>query len=175
MIRITIKNDTLTATLKNLHNRLKDMSPVMRVIALLMKNAVEDNFEAQGRPRWKPSQRVLKKGGQTLQKSGRLATSIKESNTRKQARVGTNVKYAAIHQFGGPITQPAHTQTLAFKKTGGFMGRSAASRKRTGAVRVAFANYAARTINMPARPFLDLTEGDMDMITEKISKYLMQD
>ena len=172
MITIKIQRDDLTATLQNLRRKLKDMSPVMRYISVLMKRAVEDNFAAQGRPRWKPSQRVLKKGGQTLQKSGRLAASIVGSHSRTQARVGTNVVYAAIHQFGGPVTTSAYTRTLAFHKKGGFMSRAAASRKKTGAVRVAFASYAARTFNMPARPFLDMTETDMDGVMAAISKYL---
>jgi len=172
-ISIKIENDGISQALATLQAKLKNLSPVMRQIAGIMRGAVEDNFAAQGRPAWKPSGRALKHGGKTLQDTGRLAKSITSRNTATEAIVGTNVVYAAIHQFGGTITQPPHTQTLAFKNKGGFLSHKAAMKRKT-AINVAFANYGARTFQMPARPFLSLTDMDMANVTAAIQQYLTQ-
>lgn len=171
MIEIRVQSDTISGLLASLQSKLKDLSPVMRQIAGIMHGAVEDNFAAQGRPAWKPSARALKQGGKTLQDTGRLAKSITRSHDKTRAMVGTNVIYAAIHQFGGTIEHKARTMTLAFKNKGGFMSRAAAGRQKT-AVRVAFAHYAARTTQMPARPFLSMTDADMGKVQNKIMEYL---
>ena len=42
-----------------------------------------------------------KLGAKILQDTGTLAMSIKPSYTANSVSVGSNVKYAAIHQFGG--------------------------------------------------------------------------
>ena len=174
MMKFEIKQDTVSAFLAALREKLKDLSPAMQQVAGIMHSAVEDNFAAQGRPAWKPSKRVLKKGGRTLQDTGRLASSIRPSHTKTDAIVGTNVIYAAIHQFGGKVTKPASRRTLAFKSTGGFMSRKAAGRRKTGATRVAFANYSDRTFTIPARPFLSLTDGDWADVKTKITEYLVK-
>ena len=49
---------------------------------------------------WKPSQRVLKEGGQTLVKTGRLSKSITHKTTKDSLSIGTNIKYGPAHQFG---------------------------------------------------------------------------
>ena len=54
-----------------------------------------------------PSGEVWKKGykksGQTLSNTARLSSSITYKASKKHVEVGTNVIYAAIHQFGGKI------------------------------------------------------------------------
>lgn len=174
MIKIEIKDDTFTPFLKQLRAKLGDLSPLMREIAGVMRGAVEDNFRDQGRPEWKASERAKKQGGKTLQDTGRLAASIGKGtrSNKTEAIVGTNVVYAAVHQFGGSVTIPAHTRTLAFKEKGGFMSRRQAGRRKAGAIRVAFANYAARTFKMPERPFLSMTDADYTKVQAKIQEYL---
>ncbi|MXY18020.1 MAG: phage virion morphogenesis protein [Acidobacteria bacterium] len=123
-----------------------------------------ERFEREHGPdgqAWKPSQRALEEGGQTLTDKGYLRNSITHVARRDGVDVGTNVPYGAIHQFGGEIQQQARSQVLAFAARGGrFTSRAAASRRRAGTVRVAFASIGARAINMPARPYLGLDEGD---------------
>jgi len=52
----------------------------------------------------------IKKGRrrQILQRSGRLRKSITRRATVEMAEVGTNVVYAAIHQFGGEAGRKSH-------------------------------------------------------------------
>ena len=56
-----------------------------------------------GRP-WLRSARALAEGGRTLTDSGRLRASIAHSVAAdgRAVLVGSDVAYAAIHQFGGP-------------------------------------------------------------------------
>lgn len=97
--------------LRELSLKVQDMTPAMREIGEVILTSVEDNFNAQGRPgRWTPSKRVLKEGGQTLSNTARLRRSFTGSPEkpadaifrvgRNRVEVGTNVVYAAVHQFG---------------------------------------------------------------------------
>lgn len=131
-----------------------DKRPLMRGIAGIMFRAVEDNFEEQGRPRWvdiQPGTKLnrYKTGnwpGKILQRSGRLASSIVQRFDSNQAVVGTNVVYAAIHQFGGQtkphVIRPRTKRALAF-----------------GGIVVRQVNHPGSKI--PARPFFRLSPGDL--------------
>lgn len=50
---------------------------------------------------WKPSQRAATTGGKTLTDTGRLRNSIDYATARGKVMVGSNVRYARIHQLGG--------------------------------------------------------------------------
>jgi len=118
----------------------------------------ETGIGPDGSP-WPPSLRVLAHGGKTLVLSGRLMRSQTFIASDQGVEVGSNAVYAAIHQFGGIIRQAAREAVLHFKHNA-----------RTGRTRFAKANskanYAkkveigARTITMPARPFLGLDDDD---------------
>ena len=114
MIEIDLSSN-LNAVLQQLQEKareLNDLSPLMRRVAGIMPDAVEENFERQGRPRWKPLKESTirqreKQGywpGKILQRTGRLASSIESTYSKTLARVqvgGSQFPYAAIHQFGG--------------------------------------------------------------------------
>lgn len=91
----------------------------MREMAAAMGDAVEENFAQQGRPAWmgwSPAYARQRRGGKILQKSGRLAASITQYSTNDEATVGTNVKYARIHQEGGEISIPARSQKAYYRQ-----------------------------------------------------------
>lgn len=156
MIEIEIDDRLTAAALERLVKAAKNPAPLMRGIAAVLMDAVEENFAQQGRPKWQG----LKPGGrqgQILQDTGRLASSISPSSDATSAMVGTNVKYAAIHQFGGQtrphVIRPRNKRALAF---GGRVVRSV--------------NHPGS--NIPARPFLMLTDGDEDEIEATAADYL---
>ncbi|KUY86862.1 virion morphogenesis protein, partial [Burkholderia sp. RF4-BP95] len=110
MVEIEIDDSRYAATMARVRALMQDASPVTALIAGLMADAVEENFAQQGRPKWLGlSPKTLKRRreeagtGKILQRSGRLASSITPAHDATTARVGTNVVYAAIHQFGGTI------------------------------------------------------------------------
>lgn len=159
MIDIKADNKEVINLLKKLTARFSDMTPVMKVIAQMMRDAVVENFEAGGKPKWSPSGRVRQEGGTTLFKSGRLMKSITPASTAKQAVVGTNVVYAAIHQFGGKTK--AHTITARHKKVLFFPG---------AAHPVKSVNHPGSKI--PARPFLKLDNAALEAIKKAIMEYI---
>ena len=71
---------------------------LMRRLAGTMRYAVAQNFNQGGRPEWL----ALKyRSGIPLNDTGALRQSIDELSDNDTALVGTNMVYAAIHQFGG--------------------------------------------------------------------------
>ena len=160
MIEIKVENAAAVTAMERLAAAAKNRVPLMRSLAGIMADAVEENFAQEGRPKWlgiQPNPR--RDGGKILQDSGRLAASIVSSSDNDGAVVGTNVKYAAIHQFGGQtrahIIRPRNKKALAF---GGKVVKSV--------------NHPGS--NIPARPFLQLTDGDCAEIERKVETYLRQ-
>lgn len=107
-IRLTIDDRELRARLLALQGKLADPSPVMAEIAEEMLNGMHDRFDSETAPdgeRWKAHSlaTVARRGGRAtlLRERGRLVGSIHPASDRTWARVGTNLVYAAIHQFGG--------------------------------------------------------------------------
>ncbi len=143
MIKISVDSSRLDAHLAALRRRTDDLSPVMRQIAGIMHDAVEENFAQQGRPRWEglaPAtiQQRKRKGywpGSILQQRGELAASIEQGANSRQAWVGTNKRYAAIQHFGGKA------------------GRG-------------------RKVKIPARPYLVLHADDLTQIEMAVVRFL---
>ena len=71
---------------------------LMRRLAGTMHYAVAQNFKQGGRPEWLA---VKYRSGIPLNDTGALRQSIDELSDNDTALVGTNMVYAAIHQFGG--------------------------------------------------------------------------
>ena len=110
-LKIELQTAELDRALTRLAASVKDMTPIMRAIGGDLEAATERNFDDEGAriaAKWKPSRRALEQKGQTLRDTGRLVASISAGGaghvsevTPQSVFVGTNVEYAAIHQFGG--------------------------------------------------------------------------
>lgn len=90
-----------------------------------------------------------------LQDTGKLRNSISIANTKTKAIIGTNLIYATTHQFGvqGRIITAKNKKRLAFYTVSGF--------KRPKSVK----------INIPARPFMGLSEKQKERYREWIKKW----
>ncbi|WP_410499697.1 phage virion morphogenesis protein [Chitinibacter sp. S2-10] len=157
MIQIEIDTSRLETLFDRLARAAASPAPLMRNIADIMLDAVEENFAQEGRPRWQGLKPPGRSGGKILQNSGRLAAGITPSSDANSAKVGTNVKYAAIHQFGGQ-TRP-HLIVARNAKALKFGNRYAKSVKHPGS-------------KIPARPFLVLQPDDEAEIEFTVSEYL---
>lgn len=105
--------------------------------------------------RWEPSQRALLEGGKTLVKTAQLRNSIHAKADASGFAVGTNVKYAATHQFG----EPGRTIRARTKKALRFQaGGRWVSKKQV-------------RVTIPARPFLGLSEEDKREIRETVEDF----
>jgi len=110
---ISVKMDTreVDAMLARLQKVTGNLAPLMVSIKQELLAQTEGNFAAQGRPAWpalatstiKQREKQKKWPGQILQVSGTLARSIvtESDETSAMVGVGSEVRHAAIHQFGG--------------------------------------------------------------------------
>ena len=113
MSLVLVDDHQLRQALKNLQAAGQDMKPAMRKIAQAMALIVEDNFEAEGQPKWealspvtialrtKAAKGKTEGGFRILQDAGQLAGSISTDYGTEHATIGSNLVYAAIQQFGG--------------------------------------------------------------------------
>lgn len=104
-IRFDIKKDSKNKLLKFLAKKaanLKNMTRLNQQLSLIMLSDVMKHFREEEGPtgKWKESFRAKREGGMTLQDTGRLRNSIVNAFSRKEAKVGTNVKYGIKHQEG---------------------------------------------------------------------------
>ena len=106
--------------------------------------------------RWKPSIRAATVGGKTLIDSAQLRNSIKSYSDEKGFAVGTNVKHGATHQFGEP-------------------GRTIRAKTRKGLRFQVGGRWVTKKqvkVSIPARPFLGLSEEDMEEIKATVEDFI---
>lgn len=151
-----------------------DPGELHELLAAQVEFDTQRRFETESGPDgspWPPSLRALAEGGQTLTDTARLRQSIVSRADRRGFEVGTNLVYAAIHQFGGTIRQPERQQTMYWHQKDGEIADWRFVKKR-------HANYsethtvAAHDVTMPARPYLGVSEGDVRVLGEIAADWL---
>ncbi|MDD9993227.1 MAG: phage virion morphogenesis protein [Rhodospirillales bacterium] len=105
-ISVEINGAALDAGLKRMAATLANPSAAMDQIGRYLVASTLRRFERERAPdgkSWLKSTRAIAEGGRTLTDSGRLRGSIAHTVTEggRAVEVGSNVLYAAIHQFGG--------------------------------------------------------------------------
>lgn len=143
-IEIRIDNKAVEEALLKVASKCEDLRPLMKNIAGIMADAVEENFEQEGRPdKWqelaestiKHRKKTKHWPGKILQVEGQLATSITTQYDSESAVIGSNLAYAAIHQLGGNAGK-------------------------------------GKKVTIPARPYLNLTEVEYKEIINYSITYL---
>ena len=154
-IDIKIKDQSALRALNLLVRRGDDLSPAMQAIAGVLADNIEEAFQSEQSPEgsvWSPlSDTTIKRRvkfsywpGQKLQQTGRLANSITSSFGRDYAIAGTNVIYAATHQFGakkGSFGSDRHGRPIPWG-------------------------------DIPARPFLGLSDEGIHEIEKIIARFI---
>jgi phage virion morphogenesis protein len=165
LVEIKIDDAECLRVMDMIFNKVEHREPLMNEIAGIMHDAVEENFEKEGRPgKWallaKSTIRQRKaKGhwpGKILQVRGRLAASIQTRADNNNAAVGTNVVYAKIQHFGGATKHAARQRTLHFS------GKRFSKPKKAN--RILWVSGKAYEATIPARPFLHLEPVDLQKI-----------
>lgn len=165
LVNITVNDKSLRQSLNALEMAAEDMTPAMRKIAATLLAETQLNFLDEGRPGWTPSLAAQKRNGQTLQDKGRLMRSVSTDYDDRQAVVGTNVIYGAIHQFGGEIKHRARQQAIHWRA--GSDGKWRMSKRKKADITQSYQS-GAYSSEMPARPFLPLTgDGELQPEAEK--------
>ena len=175
-IRIEADDAAVNAALGRLAAEADDLTEVMAEIGAQLVTNVLLRFEGSagpGKVPWKPSRRAVKDGGKTLVDTARLQQSVTFAAETHAVEVGTNVEYAAIHQFGGTITLPPYSRLkVRFKHNEKGQLRFASRKDKGKGVTERHVTYGERIIHMPARPFLGIDEADRDDIAAIAASHL---
>lgn len=143
MIEIKIDDSVFRKNIEELINRVIDRRPLMRNIAGIMHHAVEENFAKEGRPKWTPlSQKTI----QARQKKGYWPGRI----LQMRGELAASISQAYSNDEAVVGTNKVYAGIHQF---GGKAGRG-------------------HRANIPARPFLKLTEQDLNDIKEAVIEYL---
>lgn len=159
-LSVTIHDRGAREGLARLGRAMDDTTPLMAAIGTGLVEGTHTRFERAQSPDgagWaplSPGYAPVKRGPGILRESamrGGLMGSINSQPGRDEVRVGTNKIYAAIHQFGGTIT-PKAAPFLVFRMAGGMAH--------------------ARSVTLPARPFLGISAEDEEMIGDVVEVFL---
>lgn len=109
---------------------------LVKAVAEAARGEIDESFASERAPQghpWKRSRRAEAQSGQTLSASGRLRRSFTYAVGANGFSVGTNVRYARVHQYGGLI-RPKRKKALRFKLGKQFV--------------------TVKSVRLPARPFV---------------------
>ncbi len=136
-----------------------DRRSINAALAESVRESTLERFRQSKGPdgkKWKSSIRANQEGGRTLVQTAQLRNSIHARSDATGFAVGTNVKHAATHQFG----EPGRTIRARKKKALRFqIGDKWIYRKQV-------------RITIPARPFLGLSEEDMQDMKITVEKFI---
>jgi phage virion morphogenesis protein len=149
-------SEAVSELLRAAKARLKDTEPLFNEIGLALVTSTGFRFEQErdpdGNP-WPQSLRAMFTSGKTLTDTALLVNSITYEASDDSVAVGTNLIYAAIHQFGG---------TIKSKTKSGLWFRT-----------VGNGDWArAKSVEIPQRSFLGLSDDDEDTIQDITEAYL---
>lgn len=159
-IEITGDKNQLLKRLSKLSKLRK--AEASRAIAEALRTSTVERFDTQMSPegvKWKTSVRAREAGGKTLVKTAGLKNSIRSEANQSGLAVGTNTIYAATHQLGasGRTIRPKHAKALRFMVHG------------------AWVTAKQVRIDIPARPYLGLSDEDEEEISEIIDDMMAEE
>lgn len=156
-IIVDVTDEAIRKAFSRLESGMERTEPLMDAIGTGVAGSTHMRFATQTDPEgasWtalNPGYAAGKRNSRILTESGRLRDSINAQSSKNEARVGTNLVYSAIHQFGGTIT-PKSSSHLFF---------------RIGGVPV-----AAKSVTIPARPYLGISADDETMIANVVFAFI---
>jgi phage gpG-like protein len=174
-VRVTVDTAVLAevrAAFDRLAKAGQDATPAWSAIGQLLVASTTDRFrslEGPGGVPWKPSIRAIYQGGVTLTDTARLRGSITYRAEASGVEVGSNVLYAAIHQFGGVIRAKTAKGLRFFLPAGAMMStqkRIKGDRKRNTFMVI------VRQVTIPARPFLGVSQADREDIQDLLEAHI---
>ncbi len=168
--------DEISKKLRQIANRLDDMTPLMETIGETIRASIMLNFEKEGRPKkWAKHSALTKERRGANAKilrdqgyAGGLVSSVNVDAGKKSVAIGTNRVYAAVHQFGAKAgsfgTVQAQVKAHVRKLKGGGTSQVKAH---TRTMRLPWGD-------IPARPFLMIQDKDVLKIGKLIEKYIIE-
>ena len=199
--KVRIESGKLKVVLGRLRSSLSQNEELMQQIAASQLLSVRRTFREQGVPAgsWVPlapstirsNPKIYGSGHKLLVRSGRLLNSIRYQTRPGSVVIGTNLKYAAVHQFGsrdrshaiGPKSKVESETTVGVKahshtRLSGELGVGhlphAGRRKIQGPRNATSVNVRAhaRRQNIPPRPYLVFRPEDPIRIRGIVARYV---
>lgn len=130
-----------------LSRKAGDTKSLMATVATVLKRGTQDRFESKTTPDGRP-------WTSSLFKTGALKRKIIANYDADKAEVGSNLKYAAIHQFGGGV-KAKNTKCLHFLLNG--------------------QDVFAKSVKIPANPYLGISEADEIAVCQAAETYLAEE
>ena len=162
MFDIRLQGDTRAMLRRIRYFSEIDRRSINAALAEVVRDSTLERFrqgkEPEGR-RWKTSIRAANEGGRTLIQSAQLRNSIHARSDASGFAVGTNVKHAATHQFGEPgrTIRARRKKALRFRINGHWISKKQVR------------------IQIPARPFLGLSDEDMQEIKGTVEDFIARE
>lgn len=181
-------------TFQQYQKQFDDLTPILEVVSALIERAISENFNARGRWDGNESDISIFSGGS--QKWKALASSTKEKyqrlgweleptlnrtkglmstiEVRPQGKssvvISANSPYAAIHQYGGTL-KPTIPISLKMRKF--FWAKYFETGKDNWkALALTKKKELKPVIQIPARPYITLTEEDLEEIISLLNSLL---
>jgi len=202
MVSIEIKAEEAIRELAEMEARISNPGPLLDDIGRYMVSSTQRKINQGIPPANAPLTRKVKEdkdGKQILKDKGRLINSFTHRVGPDYVAIGTSVKYARIHQFGGTITPkravklaiPATRETRRLMRRHGASVRAAIQSLKASGWRIWFREKSIMgvkgrgkpevlfirkdAVKIPARPFLKLDEIDEREIRKKLQEYILGD
>lgn len=146
--------DEFVAVISNLSNF--DKRNLNQVLSEVLRESTIERFQNEEAPdgtRWQRSLRARMTGNKTLSQTSQLKNSLSTYASEEGFALGTNTKYARIHQYGGTIDAKS-SKGLIFKINGRFIRK--------------------QSVTIPKREFLGLSEEDKREIAQTIQDFVSE-
>ena len=134
-----------------------DLAPLMRDAAAAGASATQARIDAGGPApdgtQW-PARDSRDPGTHPLlSRTGSLAESLETESDADTAAWGSNLVYARIHQLGG-VVEPVERETLRYQ--------------------LGAAPYFARSVEIPARPYLGIGDAEERLLRDVVEDWVEQ-
>lgn len=173
-IRYEFNTAELERTLGGMVSRVRDRDQALEAIGAMARESIRTNFAEGGRPeKWK---KPKTRSGQPLRDTGRLMNSIGQLISGDTVYVGTNLIYAAVHQFGAKKSSFGvfAVKVSAHKR----LTRKAFGKQLKFPVWATVKPHVRKTAmpwgDIPARPFMLLQDEDITDMNELLADWIME-
>lgn len=183
MAGVTLEFDAVAAlaVVNEAAAALADPAPMLRDIGEFLLIAHDQRFASQASPDGTPWQalspaylkRKKKNRDKILVLDGFLKNTLRYQVSNNELLFGTNRIYGAMMHFGGSIDVAARSQQAYFRQDGrtGDVGTQFVSKRKSNFSQ--WVTIGAYTIQIPARPWLGISDDDNYAIAGIATRYLM--
>jgi phage gpG-like protein len=192
-VEIKIKMEEAAAALARYGASLQNRSELLATLGAGQLVSIRRTFYEEGSPtgswpqlspvslRWKK----YTDGHKLLIGTSLLLNSINAQTNGNTVVIGTNVRYAGVHQFGyfGPQSVKGYSFSRSVARRDGWeksiitnkLGRNQmVNRKIVGGVEFVTVKPFTRTVHIPARPFMVLRPEDRGRMEEQVNLFLQK-